>query len=132
MAKHVESMPNFSQCISQFCSMMEEAKRDYAWNSDEVRRMEALTQDLLHRLELEDLGYKDRAKVATQLARCRQSRRDSKNMVEVLSPLVQFLESDKGRTMMNMMRETLGKTRRVEERMKNRRYIHRILEGVIE
>ena len=132
MAKHVEQMPHFSECISEFIGMMDGAKKDFDWNVDQVRRAENLTQDYLHKLELEDLNYKERAKIATKLAVCRQDRRDSKNMVEVLAPLVQFLDSDKGRQMMNLMRDALGKTRKVEEKMRNRRYIHRVLEGVIE
>lgn len=132
MAKHMEQMPHFSECISAFIKMMDGAKSDYYWNVDEVRRMEQLTQDYLHKLELEDLNYKERARLATQLAKCRQSRRDSKNMVEVLGPLVQFLESDNGKRMLNLMKDALGKTRRIEEKMRSRRYIHRVLEGVIE
>lgn len=66
--------------------------------------------------------------MATQLARCRQLRRASKDTVEILEPLIQFLESDKGRGMINILREALGKTRKVEERMENRTYRYKVLE----
>ena len=120
--------PKFSIYISEFCKMMENSQKDYAWNYDEVNRMDRLTQDYLHKLELENLDYKERAKVATQLARCRQQRRECKDTVEVLEPLVQFLESDKGKNLLNLMREALGKTRKVEERMETRTYVPRVLE----
>lgn len=120
--------PQFSQLISSFCKLMEDAKSDYSWNFSEVNRMDRLTQDYLHKLELEDLDYKDRAKVATQLAKCRQMRRACKDTVEVLEPLVQFLESDKGKNLLNLVREALGKTRKVEERMETRSYVRRVLE----
>lgn len=120
--------PQFSQSISSFCKLMEDAKSDYAWNFSEVNRMDRLTQDYLHKLELEDLDYKERAKIATQLTRCRQARRACKDTVEVLEPLVQFLESDKGKNLLNLVREALGKTRKVEERMETRTYIPRVLE----
>jgi hypothetical protein len=107
---------------------MENAQRDYAWNYDEVNRMDRLTQDYLHKLELDGLDYKERAKVATQLAKCRQVRRECKDTVEILEPLVQFLESDKGKNLLNLVREALGKTRKVEERMETRTYIPRVLE----
>lgn len=128
MAKRQQKTPEFSKSIGNFIDMMESAQRDYSWNYDEVGRMDALTQDYLHALELSDLDYKERAKVATRLSLCRQRRREHKNMVEVLYPLVEFLESDKGKNLLNLMRETLGKTRRVEERMGNRAYIPRVLE----
>lgn len=123
-----EQVPQFSASISDFCHMMDSAKCDYAWHYEEVNRLDRLTQDYLHKLELDGLDYRERAKVATQLARCRQDRRDSKDMVEILSPLITFLESDKGRNLMNLMKEVLGKTRRVESRMENRYYIPRVLE----
>ena len=108
--------------------MITEAQKDYDWNRDEVNRLDKLTQDYLHKLELEDLGYSERAKIATQLAQCRKLRRESKDTVEILEPLVAFLDSDKGRSMFNLLRETLGKTRKVEERMDNRTYRYRVLD----
>ena len=120
--------PQFSESISGFCKLMEDAQKDYAWNYGEVNRMDKLTQDYLHKLELENLDYKERAKIATQLTRCRQARRACKDTVEVLEPFVQFLESDKGKNLLNLVREALGKTRKVEERMETRTYIPRVLE----
>ena len=107
---------------------MDDVQKDYAWNYGEVNRMDRLTQDYLHKLELEHLDYKERAKVATQLTRCRQVRRECKDTVEILEPLVQFLDSEKGKNLMNLVREVLGKTRRVEERMEARVYVPRVLE----
>lgn len=109
----VKAVPQFSESISSFCKLMENAQKDYAWNYDEVNRMDRLTQDYLHKLELDGLDYKERAKVATQLAKCRQARRECKDTVEILEPLVQFLESDKGKNLLNLVREALGKTRKV-------------------
>ena len=70
----VKAVPQFSESISSFCKLMENAQRDYAWNYDEVNRMDRLTQDYLLKLELDGLDYKERAKVATQLAKCRVKR----------------------------------------------------------
>lgn len=128
MAKNKRSVPRFSSVISDFVKMMEDASKDYAWNYNEVGRMDKLTQDYLHKLELGNLDYRERARVATQLAQCRRTRRECKDTVEVLEPLVQFLESDKGKNLYNLVRETLGKTRKVEERMETRVYIPRVLE----
>lgn len=126
-AKKVKE-PQFSNCISDFCRMVEGARADYEWNREEVNRLDKLTQDYLHQLELDGLDYNQRAKVATQLARCRQLRRVSKDTVEVLEPLIVFLDSEKGHGMMSFMREVLGKTRKVEERKKTRTYRYKVLE----
>lgn len=108
--------------------MVEGAKSDYEWNREEVTRLERLTQDYLHKLELENLSYAERAKVATQLARCRQMRRASKDTVEILEPFIDFIDTERGRQLMNLMRETLGKTRKAEERMNTRTYRYRVLD----
>jgi len=121
--------PQFSLHISGFCKMLEEAKSNYEWNVSEVNRLDKLTQDYLHILELENLDYRERAKVATKLAKCRRERRASKDTVEILEPLIRFLESEKGKSMTNLMQEVLGKTRKVEERMENRTYRYKVLKG---
>lgn len=118
--------PQFSVCLSDFINLVTEAQKDYQWNYDEVNRLDHLTQDYLHTLELDGLDYRGRAKVATQLTNCRQLRRASKDTVEVLEPLMEFLDSDKGKNLLNLLRETLGKTRRVEQYMENRSYRQRI------
>lgn len=123
-----DKQPSFSTYISDFCNMVNTAKSDYEWNREEVNRLDKLTQDYLHMLELDGLDYKERAKVATQISKTRQTRRASKDTTEILEPLIQFLDSDKGRNMMNLMREVLGKTRKVEERMSNRTYRYKVYE----
>lgn len=129
MAKKTGAPPRFSDGISAVCTMMDNAVKDYAWNSEQMTRMEQLTQDYLHKLELEDLSYSERARLATQLRDCRKIRREHKDTKEILEPLVQFLESDKGRSMMNLLRETLGKTRKTELKMEGRVYRPRVLPG---
>lgn len=120
--------PKFSETISNFCDMVTEVKSDYEWNKAEVNRLDRLTQDYLHQMELNGLNYRERAKVATQLTKCRQLRRESKDTVETLEPFVEFIESEKGKQIMNFMKEALGKTRKVETYMKNRTYRYKELD----
>ena len=106
---------------------MAQAQRDYTWNEEQVAYFNGLQEDLLHQIELDNLNYKDRARVATQLMKCRQSRRESKDTVRALQPLVEFLDSDKGKQLANLMKEVLGRTRKVEKQMENRVYVPRVL-----
>ena len=122
------NMQLFSATISGFLKTMESARRDYEWNYDEVGRLDRLTQDYLHMLELNDMSYGERAKLATKLAKTRRERRESKDTVEILTPLYDFLESDKGRNMINLMKEALGKTRKAERLMDIREYHYRVFE----
>lgn len=128
MKKKKTSAPNFSESICGFLSMVEQAQRDYDWSVDEQRKMENLTSDYLHQLELGNLKYEDRAKIATKLADCRKRRRECKNTVSALEPFVEFIRSDRGRQMINLTKEALGKTRKAEERLVDRIYYPRELE----
>ena len=131
MAVKTEQMPKFSQAISASIMMMDFAVKDYVWSREQVGQMDKLTQDYLHALELDGLDYAERAKVATKLQQCRQLRRAHKDTAEILEPLVQFIESDKGKNMLNLLREALGKTRTAEGRMETRVYHPRVLtEGI--
>lgn len=128
MAKKQNVPPQFSPCINDFCNMVANATQNYAWNKEEMNKLDKLTQDYLHKLELGGLDYKGRAKIATKLTQCRKLRRMSKDTIEVLEPFINFLESEKGKNMMNLMKDALGKTRKVEERMVNRTYRNKVLE----
>lgn len=128
MAKKQNVPPQFSPCINDFCNMVANATQNYAWNKEEMNKLDKMTQDYLHKLELGGLDYKGRAKIATKLTQCRKLRRMSKDTIEVLEPFINFLESEKGKNMMNLMRDALGKTRKVEERMANRSYRNKVLE----
>lgn len=119
--------PDFSENISVVCRMFDDAVKDYEWSKDKIEEANLLTQDYLHSLELDGLKYDERAKLATQLAKCRQERRAHKDTMMILEPLVQYLGTDKGKQLANLLKEVLGKTRRVEEQMKNRVYYPRVL-----
>ena len=126
-----QQQPKFSDTISAFLNMVQEAESDYEWNYEEVHRLDGLTQDLLHTLELEDTHYRETAKIGTQLKKCRQLRRESKDTTMILQPLIDFLDSEKGRQAINLMKEMLGKTRKVEDMMTRRVYRFRTEDGEI-
>lgn len=54
-------------------------------------------------------------------------RRAHKDTAEILDPLVQYLDTENGKRLCNLLKEVLGKTRRVEERMEGRIYYPREL-----
>ena len=126
--KNEKTAPPFSSRLSEICDLLETAQKDYTWNKDQITVMEKLTQYYLHSLELDNLDYKGRAKIATKIQRCRIERREHKDTVTILEPLVQYLDSEKGKQLFNLLREVLGKTRKVEDRMENRVYYPRILD----
>lgn len=116
-----------SQKISEVTELFRGALRDYNWSEAEVKRMEGLTQDYLHKLELEHLTVYEQATIAQELSKVRQERRRHKDEKEMLEPLVEILRSTEGVKFTKALNDALGKTRKVERRQETRTYAPREL-----
>ena len=116
-----------SESIGDFSNFITTAGSNYQRAVEDLSRYDDMTQDYLHQLELENLNYRERAKVATQIAKCRKKRRTAKDIATVLAPIVEFLEDDKNKSAMNRLKDVLGKTRKAEERLANRKYTYRMI-----
>lgn len=130
-----------SRNIENFLNFYDAVKRDYDTAFEMVNQCDKLTQDLLHRLELESLSTGEKNKIATQLKYCRKDRRYWKDIVEETESFVNMFnqteaslsdgkkkaEVEANRRFINMLRETLGKTRRQEGYHANRSYKPRII-----
>ena len=116
-----------SQQISGFLQLMEQAQKSYTYSSEEVQRMELLTQDYLHKLELQSCSYHARTRVATAIRDCRAERRRHKDNTIILEPLVGFLQTEKGKLLISQLQQTLGAVRRAERVTQDRQYHPRIL-----
>jgi hypothetical protein len=130
-----------SKNIENFLNFYDAVKRDYDTAFEMVNQCDKLTQDLLHRLELENLSTGEKNKIATQLKYCRKDRRYWKDIVEETESFVNMFnqteaslsdgkkkaEVEANRRFINMLRETLGKIRRQEGYHANRSYKPRII-----
>ena len=90
-----QAQMTYSQIIKTFLDFVDTAQSQYNFNLEAMKNEDRTTQDYLHRLELEGLNYRERSKIATQLAHNRQVRRAYKDAVEELEPVVEFFEDPK-------------------------------------
>ncbi len=125
--KHEQKSP--SQVIKTFLDFVENAKSDYNFNLESMKNEERITQDYLHKLELEGLNCRERSKIATQLVSNRQARRSYKDAVEELEPIVEFFEDPQNRNLINRMSELLGQVRKVENYHQRRIYVPKVIPG---
>lgn len=116
----------YSEKLSDFLNFVRLAQAEYKTSFDEVNIKDKQTQDYLHDLELSNLTYKERCKVATQIARCRKERRYYKDVSETLEPLVLFFEEPQNKKVLNELMQILGKMRKSEQYHENRNYIPRV------
>lgn len=116
-----------SDQISTFLKFLEGIEKDYNWALEEESKADGESQDRLHQLELLSLSYHDQAKIARQLKECRIRRRMMKDTIQVYTPIVEFIESDKGKMLIGQLQQILGKVRKEERRLEERTYTPRVL-----
>ena len=105
-------------------SLLYDYKKQYNYAMSCIDVLEQLTQDLLHKLELDRLSYNEKAKLAVKLSKVRKDRRHYKNMIEIYGPLVD-LENKQGLTVARVA-DTLAKSRAAYEKLSKRTYSPRI------
>lgn len=120
---------SYSQIIKTFLDFVDCAQSHYNFNLEAMKNEERITQDYLHRLELEGLNFRERSKIATQLAHNRQIRRNYKDAVEELEPIIEFFSDPKNRSVLNSMSQLLGQVRKVENYHQRRFYVPKVIEG---
>lgn len=119
----------YSQIIKTFLDFVDNARSEYNFNLEAMKNEERITQDYLHKLELEGLNCRERSKIATLLANNRKARRGYKDAVEELEPIVEFFEDPKNRSVLNSMSQLLGQIRKVESYHKRRFYVPKVIDG---
>ena len=121
----------YSQIIKTFLDFVDTAQSQYNFNLEAMKNEDRITQDFLHKLELEGLNCRERSKIATQLTHNRQARRNYKDAVEELEPIVDFFDDPKNRSVLNAMSQLLGQVRKVENYHQRRFYLPKVIDSNI-
>lgn len=127
----VELMTNPSKDLSNFLNFISNANSHYNYCCEELTKQEKLTQDYLHSLELDNLNYKERSKIATQLSINRKDRRYYKDRIEELEPIVEFMRKAENARVIKNLERVLEACRKAENYHKNRLYIPKVLKKKI-
>ena len=112
---------NYSKVIEEFLNGLRDAEREYNWALEEEKNKNAETQDLLHRIELENDSYHDRARIAKALKNVRQERRRAKDTGTKTEAIVKWCEENSG--VIRSIEKLLGEVRKAERSTENRSYI---------
>lgn len=124
----MEEMKVFqSDRLSEFLRKLNQLPSDYEWALQKVTRLEKLTQDYLHMLELSELSYHEKAGIAEKLKECRIERRAAKDMTAVLEPITEFLNGERGKLLVGQLQQVLGKMRKAEKQIEQRTYTPKVL-----
>lgn len=116
----------YSEQLKEVLTFFNKCKTEYADAVAMLSVNDNLTQDYLHELELGNKNYKERAKIATSLSKCRKERRKYKDKIQELQFINKFITDNK--QVIHTLENVLGQTRKEENAHVNRIYIPRVKE----
>lgn len=114
-----------SQIIKNFLDMINEAELNIVADYNYVNKLDKATQDIMHKLELEDLSYAENCKLMTKLKNIRKDRRYYKDRVEQYQVISDYYNANK--KSVELLRQKLGEVRKVEEYHSKRTYTPKVL-----
>lgn len=117
-----------SENISKFLEFIEQCKIDSHESIEGIKREEKHQEDLLHDIEICS-NAKERSKLATQLHKCREERRNFKNIQEETSWVVNFVSATENKKTFDRLKQVYSNIKRTEEKHENWVYIPRLREG---
>ena len=123
----LKDLSPYSEELNRFIRFLDGAKKKYEDCKIELNRQEQLKIDLLHLLELKCNSAKDRTRISKKLQKCLLWRRECKDTIALLEPLVHFMNSDKGKFVINQLPQILGSMRKEEKHIAHRGYAPRIM-----
>lgn len=113
----------YSENLSDFLDFLRNSKELYNIAVSSENDTENATQDILHKLELEQITYHENAKLAKLLAEVRQSRRQHKNTILILQPLIEWINAHPNE--IKTLERTLGDMKKNEKKLEQAFYIPR-------
>ena len=112
-----------SDKIADFLSYMEEQCQMYDIARDMLKECDEATQDILHKMEIDPVKYKERARLATKLQSIRRQRRTAKDMTETTKIISIWVKDNK--SIIGSLQRLLGDVWKAEKKQQNRTYIPR-------
>ena len=120
MGKMIKEDISYAEQFSQFLGFIRQCQEDFSIAESLREGTEAETQDILHKLELEDISYHEYARLSKVLKKVRIERRKAKDTIEQLGPLVTWVAQNN--KVIKELEKVLGEMRKAEKNMCYRHY----------
>lgn len=118
-----QTITNDSAILSNFLNRLREVESEHRYAQDKLKWCDDATQDILHKLELEPVKYKERARLATKLQNIRRERRAAKDLISVTEDIVEWINTNS--SVIKSLERLLGGVRKAENKLGNRMYFNR-------
>lgn len=116
-----------SEQLKAFLDYLDSVEAEYEYCQNEVDIENKRLQDFLHKIELEE-RCEVRSKACTAFRKQRIHRRECKDRIGELEPIVKILRTKEFQRVRNSFAQALGAIRNFEKHEANRRYYPRVKE----
>ena len=120
MGKVVKKDISYAEQFQQFLKFISQCQANFSIAETIQEDTEAETQDILHKLELEEITYHEHVRLSKALKKVRIERRKAKDTIEQLGPLVTWATQNS--KVIKELERVLGEMRKVEKNMQYRHY----------
>lgn len=115
-----------SEIIANATDFIIKAADQYNYHSEVVTKCNKLVCDIEHELELGDYNRDGLAKLAREIRDAKRERRKSKDIVEELQPIMDFMGEAQNRKLISNLQELVGAMRKVEKYHEHRFYTPKV------
>lgn len=113
-------MKEYSLGLENFLQFLKNAREVYNISKLKENDTDNETQDILHKLELDDNSYHETAGLAKLLRTVRQERRKAKDNVLITAPIIEWVEENE--RVIKSLERLLGAVRKAEKSTEGRYY----------
>ena len=120
-----------SEKLKEVLSFLDSCESSINYYQNEVENENKRLQDFIHYIELEDKASA-RSKKCTEFRKSRKWRRECKDKVGELQPIVNVIRTKDYQRVRNMFSQALGEVRRYEKHEDNREYNPRVKDNSLD
>ena len=120
MGKVLKKDISYAEQFQQLLKFISQCQANFSIAETIQEDTEAETQDILHKLELEEITYHEYARLSKALKKVCIERRKAKDTIEQLGPLVTWVVQNN--KVIKELERVLGEMRKVEKNMQYRHY----------
>lgn len=106
--------------ISKISDILQEARRQNTLAINDLKYCEDRQNDLLHEIEFGSANRQHLGKVARELRDIRIRRRNAKNMIKIVKPIIDW--SEKSDNIRNGLYKAIGDTKRIDSELRSMKY----------
>jgi hypothetical protein len=111
--------------VKYFLEFLKECRSTYEESFEAVGIEDKRSQDLLHAIEFSH-SEEELTQLGIKLKESRIVRRCNKDRVEMLEPIINFMDDQRNKKTLDLLPQLLGTLRKIEEKHNNRSYHPRV------